>query len=72
MVVAENGALLYAPDTGKERPLCDPPEESFVRALKERGVTPLSVGRVIVAHVRAPRDHRAARVIKEQGLRAVR
>jgi len=39
MVVAENGALLYTPDTGKERPLCDPPEESFVRALKQRGVT---------------------------------
>src|SRR5918993_984089 len=48
-VVAENGALLYWPETGKERPLCDAPEESFVAALKERGVTPLSVGRVIVA-----------------------
>src|SRR5215216_5389657 len=48
-VVAENGALLYWPETGKERPLCEPPEESFVRALKKRGVSPLSVGRVIVA-----------------------
>ena len=49
MVVAENGALLYTPETGKERPLCEPPEEAFVRALKERGVKPLSVGQVIVA-----------------------
>ena len=35
MVVAENGALLYTPETGKERPLCEPPEEAFVRALKK-------------------------------------
>jgi len=67
MVVAENGALLYTPETGKERPLCDPPEESFVRALKERGVTPLSVGRVIVATYE-PHETTVLHVIKEQGL----
>ena len=49
MVVAENGALLYTPETGEERPLEDPPDASFVRAIRERGVAPLSVGRVIVA-----------------------
>ncbi|PYP76061.1 MAG: haloacid dehalogenase [Gemmatimonadetes bacterium] len=67
MVVAENGALLYTPATGKERPLCEPPEESFVRALKQRGVKPLSVGRVIVATYE-PHETTVLNVIKEQGL----
>jgi hydroxymethylpyrimidine pyrophosphatase-like HAD family hydrolase len=67
MVVAENGALLYPPESGKERPLCDPPEESFVRALKVRGVNPLSVGRVIVATYE-PHETTVLHGIKEQGL----
>jgi len=67
MVVAENGALLYTPETGRERPLCDPPEESFVRALKQKGVKPLSVGRVIVATYE-PHEDTVLHVIKEQGL----
>jgi hydroxymethylpyrimidine pyrophosphatase-like HAD family hydrolase len=67
MVVAENGALLYTPETGEERLLSEPPEESFVRALKERGVAPLSVGRVIVATYE-PHEATILRVIKEQGL----
>src|SRR4051812_24600864 len=67
MVVAENGALLYTPETGEERSLCDPPEESFVRALKARGVSPLSVGRVIVATYE-PHEMTVLQVIKEQGL----
>jgi hydroxymethylpyrimidine pyrophosphatase-like HAD family hydrolase len=48
-VVAENGALLYNPATREEQPLADPPPEAFVAALQAQGVTPLSVGRVIVA-----------------------
>ena|SRR5688572_788557 len=66
-VVAENGALLYWPQTDTERPLCDPPEESFVRALKERGVTPLSVGRVIVATYE-PHETTVLNVIRDLGL----
>jgi hypothetical protein len=66
-VVAENGALLYWPETGMERPLEDPPEEEFVRALKERGVTPLSVGRVIVATYE-PHETTVLRVIHDLGL----
>jgi HAD superfamily hydrolase (TIGR01484 family) len=66
-VVAENGALLYWPDTGKERPLCDPPEEVFVRTLKERGVTPLSVGRVIVATYE-PHETTVLATIRDLGL----
>jgi HAD superfamily hydrolase (TIGR01484 family) len=67
MVVAENGALLYTPGTGQERLLADPPEESFVRALRQRGVSPLSVGRVIVAAYE-PHETTILQVIKEQGL----
>lgn len=48
-VVAENGALLYRPATGEEVPLGDRPPDSFVAALRARGVSPLAVGRVIVA-----------------------
>jgi hydroxymethylpyrimidine pyrophosphatase-like HAD family hydrolase len=48
-VVAENGALLYAPETGAIRPLSSPPPIEFVERLRQRGVAPLSTGRGIVA-----------------------
>lgn len=48
-VVAENGGLLYRPGTREERPLAEPPPEKFLRRLRDGGVGPLSVGRVIVA-----------------------
>jgi len=48
-VVAENGALLYYPDTGEQRPLACPPPQQFVDCLRKQGVKSLSVGRVIVA-----------------------
>lgn len=48
-VVAENGALLYKPSTGEETPLGPRPPEAFVALLAQRGVGPISVGRVIVA-----------------------
>src|SRR5688572_24273297 len=48
-VVAENGALLYHPATRAEKALADPPPEKFVSLLRERGVAPLSIGRVIAA-----------------------
>ncbi|HVV01968.1 MAG TPA: HAD family hydrolase [Verrucomicrobiae bacterium] len=48
-VVGENGALLYTPATGDVRVLANPPPEQFVDELREIGVHPLSVGRVIVA-----------------------
>src|SRR5450432_997999 len=49
LVIAENGALLYDPDTGTERPLVDPPPREFVEKLTERGVPVQEVGRVIIA-----------------------
>jgi hydroxymethylpyrimidine pyrophosphatase-like HAD family hydrolase len=48
-VVAENGALLFDPANGEERVLSPAPPEPFVAALKARNVSPLSVGRSIVA-----------------------
>ncbi|NJO23520.1 MAG: hypothetical protein HC868_12030 [Sphingomonadales bacterium] len=49
LVVAENGALLFDPAKKEEKPLSEPPSPAFVDRLRELGVTPLSVGRSIVA-----------------------
>jgi hydroxymethylpyrimidine pyrophosphatase-like HAD family hydrolase len=49
LIVAENGALLHEPGTGREHVLAPAPPEAFVARLRERGVRPLSVGRSIVA-----------------------
>jgi hydroxymethylpyrimidine pyrophosphatase-like HAD family hydrolase len=49
LIVAENGALIYDPQSGEAQPLGEAPPVEFVRELERRGVSPLSVGRVIVA-----------------------
>jgi HAD superfamily hydrolase (TIGR01484 family) len=66
-VVAENGALLYQPSTGKETPLATPPPASFVTTLKQRGVGPISVGRVIVA-TWEPHETAVLATIRDLGL----
>ena len=66
-VVAENGALLYQPSTGTETRLAGRPPDSFVAALRARGVKPISVGRVIVATLE-PHETEVLETIKEQGL----
>ncbi|HWC61094.1 MAG TPA: HAD family hydrolase [Verrucomicrobiae bacterium] len=48
-IVAENGALLYWPAKGKKKALVSPPPKEFIHCLRERGVSPLSFGEVIVA-----------------------
>ncbi len=48
-IVAENGALLYEPGTRARHALGEPPPPEFVEELTRRGVSPLSVGEVIVA-----------------------
>ncbi len=48
-IVAENGAVIYNPQTREEHCLGDPPSPAFVQALRERGVERISVGRRIVA-----------------------
>jgi hypothetical protein len=47
-IVAENGALIYEPQTKQIRTLCDPPPVAFADELRRRGVEH-AVGRVIVA-----------------------
>jgi hydroxymethylpyrimidine pyrophosphatase-like HAD family hydrolase/energy-coupling factor transporter ATP-binding protein EcfA2 len=49
LIVAENGALLYDPGKKEEIALSDPPPAALVTRLRERGVSPLSVGRTIIA-----------------------
>ena len=66
-VVAENGALLYRPAGREIALLAEPPPEAFARALVERGVRPLSVGRVIVA-TRTPHETAVLDAIHELGL----
>src|SRR5689334_20585115 len=48
-IVAENGALVYRPDTEHVHLLAEAPPERLIAELQRRGVTPLSVGRSIVA-----------------------
>jgi hydroxymethylpyrimidine pyrophosphatase-like HAD family hydrolase len=67
LVVAENGALLYEPATGTERPLGAPPPAGFIEWLKERNVSPLSTGCSIVA-TREPNEKLVLRAIRELGL----
>jgi trehalose 6-phosphate synthase len=56
-VVAENGALLYQPTTRTSQVLGAAPSARILGMLGERGVTPLSVGRVIIA---SWQEHEAA------------
>lgn len=66
-VVAENGALLYDPATKKERVLADSPPRVLVERLMERKVSPLSVGRSIVA-TWEPNEKTVLEVIRDLGL----
>ena len=67
LVVAENGALLYRPATKEERQLAAPPPLEFAERLRAAGVSPLSVGRVIVASWE-PNEAKVLATIREMGL----
>jgi hydroxymethylpyrimidine pyrophosphatase-like HAD family hydrolase len=67
LIVAENGALLYDPSTGKEKLLGKVAPTSFVEMLRRSGVTPLSVGRCVVATVR-PHEAAVYKAIHKLGL----
>jgi len=66
-VVAENGAVVYWPAKREEKLLGEPPPEPFVRALQERGVAPIAIGRVIVATWK-PHETTVLEVIRDLGL----
>ena len=65
-VVAENGALLYRPDTGERRELGEPPPACLIEALKASGI-PLAVGHTILATIR-PHETVVLECIANQGL----
>jgi HAD superfamily hydrolase (TIGR01484 family) len=66
-VVAENGGLLYRPQSREEVPLTEPPPPRLAERLRARGVDPLSEGRVIVA-TREPHQTEALETIRALGL----
>lgn len=66
-IVLENGAVLNRPPSHELRLLCAPPEKHFIENLRGRGVTPLSVGRGIVATFR-PNERIVLEAIRESGL----
>jgi HAD superfamily hydrolase (TIGR01484 family) len=66
-VVAENGALLYRPDSREEKVLSEAPNSEFIELLRQREVSPLGVGHVIV-DTREPHEKTALEAIHELGL----
>ncbi len=66
-VVAENGAMLYSPKERREKSLAEAPREDFVKLLEKRGVSPLSVGRSIVA-TWEPHETTVLEAIRDLGL----
>ena len=67
LVVAENGALLYDPVNREVQALSDAPPPAFVERLRELGVAPLWVGRVIVA-TWEPNEGKVLSAIHDLGL----
>ncbi|MFP7632832.1 HAD-IIB family hydrolase [Pseudomonas veronii] len=49
LVVVENGALLYDPRTDTEELIADSASTALVERLRDKGVSPLSVGRSVIA-----------------------
>jgi hypothetical protein len=66
-IVAENGGLLYRPDSRDGVPLAGAPPAELVDRLRKQGVQPLGVGEVIVA-TREPHDVTVLEAIRELGL----
>jgi len=66
-VVAENGALIHNPADAGEKTLGHPPPPEFIQALRNRNVTPLHLGRIIVA-TREPHEETVLEAIREFGL----
>lgn len=65
-VVAENGALLFRPETGERKELGEPPPDELIDALHASGI-PLSVGHTIIATVR-PHESVVLEAIANLGL----
>ncbi len=70
LVVAENGAVLYEPQTAVETLLAPAPSTDLVEDLHAQGVEPLSVGMTIVA-TEEPHEVTVLESIKRLGLELV-
>ncbi len=55
-IVGENGAVLSETETEVETLLCHPPPPRFAETLRRKNVSPLQVGRVIVATLKDQKD----------------
>jgi hypothetical protein len=66
-VVSENGAMIYRPEDRSEHYLAGRPPEEFLNALRRRKVSPLSVGRAIIASLETEAA-KIADAIRECGL----
>jgi len=49
VIVVENGAVIFIPETGEQRPLAEPIPARLLRELRDRGVENLVLGTVICA-----------------------
>ncbi|KFE51286.1 HAD-IIB family hydrolase [Pseudomonas syringae] len=67
LVVAENGALLYDPVTDTEELIAEPASMDLVSRLRDKGVSPLSVGRSVIATWH-PWEEAVINSIRELGL----
>jgi phosphoglycolate phosphatase (TIGR01487 family) len=65
-IVAENGAVLYRPDTREQKLLGSPTLEIFVESLKRKGVVPLDIGASILATLK-PHEVAILETIRDLG-----
>jgi hydroxymethylpyrimidine pyrophosphatase-like HAD family hydrolase len=63
-VVAEDGGLLYRPETGEAQPLGAAPPPGFRERLRRLGVEPIQAGQVVVA-TREPHGNTVLDLIRE-------
>jgi HAD superfamily hydrolase (TIGR01484 family) len=67
VVVAENGAVLYDPTAQRFELLAPAPPPRFAHTLRDRGVKPMSQGKVVVA-TWEPHQHTVLHTIRDLGL----
>ncbi|RPI91518.1 MAG: HAD-IIB family hydrolase, partial [Chloroflexi bacterium] len=63
-IIAENGGVLYCPQTRQSRGLADSPPAELVASLRRNRVEPLAIGRVIMA-TREPHQHAVLEAIHD-------
>jgi hypothetical protein len=66
-VVAENGAVVYAPGTREETLLGKPPPAEFIERLASLGVEPIEIGRVVIG-TWLPHQTAVLQAVQETGL----